>query len=151
MLLPQKYAYREINFQLIYMQVPSAVILSEAICLYCVVETRRASVERSDLAAVEVRFWRFTGGASSSPTNYFRNFGVFVQAGGLLRFGHARGLTAHRAVIQHLRAATLPRLSVKFKQSHLRRGRLNTHTILSTLFLYPVGETPCFLLKSPLK
>ena len=53
MLLPQKYAYREINFQLIYMQVPSAVILSEAICLYCVVETRRASVERSDLAAVK--------------------------------------------------------------------------------------------------
>ena len=38
-----------------------------------------------------------------------------VGTGGLLRFGHARGLTAHRAVIQHLRAATLPRLSEKTK------------------------------------
>ena len=34
-----------------------------------------------------------------------------VGTGGLLRFGHARGLTAHRAVIQHPRAATLPRRS----------------------------------------
>jgi hypothetical protein len=35
------------------MKVPSAVILSEAIRLYCVVETRSASVKRSDLAAVK--------------------------------------------------------------------------------------------------
>ena len=32
---------------------PSAVILSEAIRLYCVVETLSASVKRSDLAAVK--------------------------------------------------------------------------------------------------
>ena len=36
-----------------------------------------------------------------------------VGTGGLLRFGHARGLTPHRGVIQDLRAASLPRLSAK--------------------------------------
>jgi hypothetical protein len=41
------------------------------------------------------------------------NYELLVGTGGLLRFGHARGLTAHLAVIQHLRAASLPRLSAK--------------------------------------
>ena len=36
-----------------------------------------------------------------------------VGTGGLLRFGHARGLTPHRGVIQDPRAASLPRLSAK--------------------------------------
>ena len=103
---------------------------------------------RSDLAAV---FCAYSREDNILPYSSRRDSVLFVGTGGLLRFGHARGLTAHRAVIQHLRAATLPRLSVKFKQSHLRRERLNAYTILSTLFLYPVGETPCFLLKRPLK
>ena len=38
-----------------------------------------------------------------------------VGTGGLLRFGHARGLTPHRGVIQGPRAASLPRLSVREK------------------------------------
>ena len=40
---------------------------------------------------------------------------TFVGTGGLPRFGHARGLTPHRGVIQDPRAASLPRLSEKTK------------------------------------
>ena len=36
-----------------------------------------------------------------------------VGVGGLTRFGHARGLTPHRGVIQDPRAASLPRRPAK--------------------------------------
>ena len=45
---------------------------------------------------------------TKSGAIFAKKFGVFVGIGGLLRLGHARGLIAHRAIIQHPRAASLP-------------------------------------------
>ena len=49
----------------------------------------------------------------SRKYNIKRKNKEIVGTGGLLRFGHARGLTPHRGVIQDPRAASLPRLSEK--------------------------------------
>ena len=50
--------------------------------------------------------------------SYKEVYAYFVGTGGLTRFGHARGLTPHRGVIQDPRVASLPRLSEKTKAEH---------------------------------
>ena len=48
---------------------------------------------------------------------------LLVGVDGLLRFGHARGLTPHRGVIQDPRAASLPRRPAKRTILNRRNGR----------------------------